>query len=206
MLARRGWSVYAHAPKPSSDEKKRKKEIEGRVRAWGAEAVVFDDGAPGAAVRIMEGLMEDGEEFNVVLDTVGGRDVWEAGERLLRSGDGGIFTTLVGDTPERAIPSVGDNFKAGLRSLKLGNRRVGEKSYARRGKVGYVWVSVAQDVDWEGEDVRDSLRAVLGLALDGGVRPRVGSAVPFEKAPEAFFKDGREKLRDGGTVVVSIVE
>ena len=47
---------------------------------------------------------------------------------------------------------------------KAGNRR-------ERRVVGYAWVSVAADVDFEGEDVRDSLAAVMRMAEAGWLRP-----------------------------------
>ena len=37
--------------------------------------------------------------------------------------------------------------------------------------MGYAWVSVAQDVDWEGQDVGETLGAVVRLALAGQLRP-----------------------------------
>ena len=250
MLVKKGWRVCVHAPlvefAEGYGEKRYMEAVEERVRGWGGEEVVFDDGGGedgdvfgrGAVVRVIEGFLEDGDVFDAVLDTVGGKEVWEASERLLRSkggvrgqGKGGgrkQFTTLVGDVPGRAIPSAGDHFKAGLRSLRLrkgGRSRSvsgsggqdegkGSGSGNGNGKVGYAWVSVAQDVDWEGEDVRESVGAVLRMTLDDGVRPWTGNVygagdgergkvVPFERAPEVFGDGGL--VQDGGTVVVKIV-
>jgi hypothetical protein len=221
------------------------RELEERIGAWGGEEVIFDDGehfggdgdtdGDGAVVRVMENLMEEDEVFDAVLDTVGGKGVWEVGERLLKVGGKNTkrrrqFTTLVGDVPGRAIPSAGDNFRAGLRLLRLGNvGREKDKGWQGagddddlkgkgkedrsdkgkgKGKVGYAWVSVAQDVDWEGKDVRDSVAAVLQMAVDGVARPRVGSVMPFERTPEVFaegLRPGQNPLGDGGTVVIKIV-
>ena len=91
--------------------------------------------------------------------------------------------------------------------------------------IGYQWVSPAADVDSGGEDVRDSLAAVVRLAVDGMLLPYVGEAegdvagrgeggesariLPFERAPEAFGVDPATKrcmLSRGGTAVVRIVE
>ncbi|KAE9386727.1 hypothetical protein BT96DRAFT_838794 [Gymnopus androsaceus JB14] len=81
------------------------------------------------------------------------------------------------------------------------------------GRVGYAWVSIGQDVDWEGEDVRDSVAAVLKMAMSEGVRPWVGEnttqtrcsrIVPFERTPQIFVADG--PLGNGGTAVVKLVE
>ncbi|KAG5639138.1 hypothetical protein H0H81_006397 [Sphagnurus paluster] len=255
MLVRRGWRVCVHVPfaclaresahsappdpdpdlnldvAMAMDARARvehcMRRVEERVRAWGGEEVIFDDGEDecggggGAVVRVIERLCEDGDVFDAVLDTVGGKEVREAAERLLRSpgvgtGTGkrtGIgvkqFTTLVGDAPGRAIPSAGDNFKAGLRSLNFGRGDGDGKKVD--GKVGYAWVSHAQDVDWEGENVRETLGAVMKTFMEEGVRPWVGDhgaaarVVPFEKAPGVFSGAERGLLTDGGTVVVKVV-
>ncbi|KAF9558220.1 hypothetical protein CPC08DRAFT_692332 [Agrocybe pediades] len=248
MLVRRGWRVSVHVPF-SSVPMNATQEVgdrfmnatEDRARRWGADEVIFDDGeggggiddGRGAAVRVLDSLREDGDIFDAVLDTIGGKEVREAAERLLRStgiddGQGGHhnkrrepgqFTTLVGDVPERAIPTAGDNFRAGLRSLRIGNDGNGhaavEDSIDTKAKVGYAWVSVAQDVDWEGDDVGETLGIVLRQALEGGVRPVVDEmdftgpepikmtrTVPFDDTPYVFVDNG--PLRDGGTVVVRV--
>jgi len=140
------------------------------------------------------------------------------------------FTTLVGDMPSRAIPKAHDNLRSGLRSLRRAmstsgsTKGSGSSSSGRvfgtsvKGKVkrtvGYAWISVAADVD-EGEDVRDSLGAVVSMVEDGVIRPWVGHGeegeedriVPFEQAPEAFRRDAngpKGVLKDGGTCVVKI--
>lgn len=235
----------------------------------GADPTLLGTGGRGAAVRVMDSLREEGDVFDAILDTIGGREVREAAERLLRnglspavngsgvagvgSGGGtpkrtlsikskrkpsssqycGQFTTLVGDVPERTIPSAGDHFRAGIRALRFGgsgsgdsgptdaatsgNARKGSEdeinvSNKGAGKIGYAWISVAQDIDWEGVDVGETLGTVLRMALEDGVRPWVGEAdgqtfskprvVAFEKAPQAFIDGG--PLGDGGTVVVKI--
>ncbi|KAJ7155365.1 hypothetical protein C8R43DRAFT_1126036 [Mycena crocata] len=255
MLARRGWHVCVHAPgspatsSPSysphgraddeedSDEaeeadKAHMRAVQARVRAWGVEEVVFDDGGGvgeagdggrGAAIRAVERLIEDGDEFDAVVDTVGGKEVWEA------SG-GSSSRRRWGDVPGRPVPSAKDNFRAGLRALR-GNQgeKGGKKEASGSGKkkgceVGYAWVSAAQDVDWEGEDVRDGLGALIRMALEEGVRPVVEGgpggahslqqqrreeeehALPFERAADVFEGRGRGagahgRLLQGGSVV-----
>ncbi|KAF7330851.1 hypothetical protein MVEN_02424500 [Mycena venus] len=249
MLARRGWRVCVHAPgslsDPDADEseeadKQHMRRVQERVRAWGVEEVVFDDGGcaadwsalghgsdggRGAAVRAVERLIGDGDEFDAVVDTIGGKEVWEAGERLLVRGAKARwkqFTTTVGDCPTRPVPTAKDNFRAGLRALKGGNgsgisapdeeKKKGSKKEKENKKekgsaVSYAWVSAAQDVDWEGEDVRDSLGAVVRMTLEEGVRPVVeGSAVPFERAGEVFEgREGSGGVLRGGSVVVRVV-
>ncbi|KAJ7499376.1 hypothetical protein FB451DRAFT_1428973 [Mycena latifolia] len=232
MLARTGWRVCVHAPGSLADgagaaaeeteaDKAHMRRVQARVRAWGVEEVVFDDGGAagergdggrGAAVRAVERLIADGDAFDAVVDTVGGRAVWEAGERLLAAGGPGAgrkqFTTTVGDAPARPVPTAKDNFRAGLRALRGSNQPQGAKGAGgKRSEVGYAWVSAAQDVDWEGADVRDALGAVLRLALaEGGVRPVVEAERPFERAPEVFERgDGAGAVLRGGSVVVRVV-
>ncbi|TFY61022.1 hypothetical protein EVJ58_g4771 [Rhodofomes roseus] len=135
------------------------------------------------------------------------------------------FTTLVGDMPSRAIPSANDNIRMGLRSLRRAvstsqapakgsnpNGTWGRRRAKVKRMVGYAWVSVAADVD-EGEDVRDSLAAVVEMVEGNKVRPWVGAdededrVVTFERAPEAFRRDAdgpRGVLQDAGTCVVKI--
>lgn len=229
MLVLRGWRVCVHVPfiasppnvpTTSAIADRFMEEVEERIRKWGAEEVIFDDGevvgtdeGRGAVVRVVDGLREDGDVFDAVLDTVGGKEVREAAERLLRSpgrrmdsdesgisggrnGKGGIrgmgqFTTIVGDNPERAIPSAGDLFRAGLRSLKFGtgsgggsvlstekgsSENVSIRSHdSKGGKVGYAWINISQDVDWEGKDVGDTIGALVELALECGIKPWVGA-------------------------------
>nr|VWO99334.1 Septin-type G domain-containing protein [Ganoderma boninense] len=251
---------------------------EARLRAWGVEDIFV-----GEPLDVLRQLAEDGQSFDMVLDTVGGAAVWEAGQRLLtadwtaaasrsslslgrvgsRNGSLDVdlgadpaamganaeshtklkrgrstskgrsvithaqFTTLVGDTPHRPIPTAQDNLKGGLRSLRRATSTTSKSTPAvltrgvsKREKrlVGYAWVSVAADVDMEGEDVRDSLAAVVRMAESGWLRPpcvdaegesqEPGKIVPFEKAPEVFRRGiigPLGVLADGGTCAVRIV-
>ncbi|KAF7354878.1 hypothetical protein MSAN_01402300 [Mycena sanguinolenta] len=246
MLARRGWRVCIHAPGSVSEtddeeaDKEHMRRVQERARAWGVEEVVFDDGGcaadnvsafgsaldargrNGAAVRAVERLITDGDEFDAVVDTIGGKAVWDVGERLLARGSAKWrkqFTTTVGDWPIRPVPTAKDNFRAGLRALTGGNGAGDDKKSAKKttkeskekagSTVSYAWVSAAQDVDWEGEDVRDSLGAVLRIALEEGVRPIVeGDALPFERAGEVLEGRAGNKsagILKGGNVCVRVV-
>lgn len=158
MLVRKGWRVSVHVPfscipinasQALADTFMRN--VEDRAREWGADEVIFDDAEEGdigdgddgrsAAVRVIDTLREEGDVFDAILDTLGGKEVREAGERLLRANRNAPlspttptagnanknkkegfaqFTTLFGDVPERAIPSASDHFKANMRSLRLG--------------------------------------------------------------------------------------
>ena len=215
--------------------------IEARARRWGAEEVVFDDageggegGATGAVVRVLERLTDDGDTFDAVLDTIGGRAIWEASEKLLRGSSPvsppatpsslrrslsvrkrrgpprfAQFTTLVGDTPEKPVPTAGDHYRAGMRAMR--GRESGDSG--DRARVGYAWVDPVSDVDWASAGVGDAIEGALAAAVREGVRPwvagqdegeRAARVVTFERAPEVFV-DGNEVLEEGGTVVVKVV-
>ncbi|KAJ7477182.1 hypothetical protein B0H11DRAFT_2425612 [Mycena galericulata] len=216
MLARRGW-------RRRKEDKAHMAAVQARVRAWGVEEVVFDDGgAPGergdggvgAAVRAVERLIGDGDAFDAVVDTVGGRAVWEAGERLLAGSAGAgagrkQFTTTVGDFPARPVPSAKDNFRAGLRALRGSQAQAAADRRGEEGRQEEEQEGAERrgDVDWEGEDVRDSLGAVLRMAREESLRPVVEAErapLPFERAPEVFEVWDGAVLR-GGTVVVKVV-
>lgn len=230
ILVKRGWRVSVHVPYslvPSNAPKAALEEtthaMEDRAREWGADEVIFDDGegllddGRGAAVRVLESIRADGDVFDAIVDPIGGKEVWEAAERLLkfpgvpaRRRGVGQFTTLVGDWPDRIVPRAKDHLRSGLRAMRMGstdNANAGED-----GKVGYAWVSVAQDVDWEGDGVAETLGSVIRLALEEGIRPPVDDVVgqmgyrrrvvPFEQSPQAFVDNGL--LGNGGTVVVKI--
>lgn len=252
LLIAKGWNVSIHVPCPYPAESEHgdvyMAAVEERARAWGCDEIIFDDGIEkggdegrGAVVRVLERLWRDGDVIDAVLDTVGGKEVWEAAERVLKSPDSSSvegnrtwgkkgskgysqFTTLVGDSPNRVVPSASDLFKAGVRSLRMGGKPSGghkddgpnspgktSGGFAGDKKVGYAWVGTSQDVDWEGQNISESIGAVLRLALEGTAKPWVGSpsdddlrVVPFERAPEVFIDDG--PLSQGSTVVVKIVE
>lgn len=127
----------------------------------------------------------------------------------------------MGDT-DTALPTANAHFKSNMRSLRRAFVKKDHKS------VGYQWISPAADVDSGGEDLRDSLAAVVRLASEGVMLPYVeegegdtkgvvqrddakerGMVLPFEKAPEAFAMNadtGHCMLFRGGTAVVHIVE
>ncbi|KIL67383.1 hypothetical protein M378DRAFT_55665, partial [Amanita muscaria Koide BX008] len=259
MLIAKGWDVSIHAPcnypTESNEAEAYMTAIEDRARSWGCNEVIFDDGLEqggdegrGAIVRVLERLWSEGDVVDAVLDTVGGKEIWDVAERLLKSpssgpaaanlsksssngsarpagnkkGSKGVaqFTTIVGDSPSRVVPSAGDLFRAGVRSLRMGGKpsasgspklddgsnTPGRTSGRGEKRVAYAWVSAAQDVDWEGQDVSESIAEVLRLALEGVAKPwvdtenRVGS---FDKTPDIFVDDG--PLSHGSTMVVKVV-
>ncbi|KAF8592745.1 hypothetical protein K439DRAFT_1504853 [Ramaria rubella] len=196
-LTELGFSLTAHVPGTWSVPGVR------RAREAGARDVRC-----GEAVDIVRDIQ--GEEFDAVVDPLGGKEVWDACRRVLRTA--GQFTTLVGDTASD-VPSANAHFKSNMRSLRRAFVKKDRKS------VGYQWVSPAADVDSGGEDVCHSLAAVARLATEGVLVPYAngtdaedesgGYALPFELASEAFEVDaatGRCMLSRGGTAVIRIVD
>ena len=206
MLIRLGWRVSVHAPFSRVPENATQGladaymcSVEEQARSWGADEVIFDDAEAErtwdegwrtreAIVRVMETIRVDGDMFDAVLDTVGGKEIREASERLLSLNTGmGQFATLAGDNPELAIPTIDDG-----------------------GKEGCTCVSPAQ----EGEPVFEMLGPILSLAIKAGVRPvvedpsgetfgRKTRVVAFDRA---FVKNRNAWwLANGGTLVIRLV-
>lgn len=124
---------------------------EQRIRLWGASGVKIGD-----PVTAIEACADS--SFDLVIDTAGGRKVWEACRRVL-SASGGQYTTLVGDvgvsdsvssadstsdghstsgstTPHaqaHAVPSVHAHFRANLRSLRRAFVKTSVKSSSIKG-------------------------------------------------------------------------
>ena len=213
----------------------------------------------GSIVSLMSYLTRSRVRLDAVLDTIGGREIWDVGRLLLgrpvrdvsREGLDAQFTTLVGDTPDRVVSTAGDNFRAGVRALRLGGAKdqhpfedsgyheavtsghgKDKKAKAKPRPVNYSWVNVVSDIDWEGNDVHDTLCVVLRLASSEGVKPAIGPAdfvnmrrkdkgkkrasvagdgieelsgkvVPFENTADVFLSGGG--LEHGGTVVSRVV-
>ncbi|KAG8685143.1 hypothetical protein FRC08_013275 [Ceratobasidium sp. 394] len=168
----------------------------------GIEVVVGDD-----PIEVIGRLQENA--FDAVVDTVGGRRMWDACRRVMCSD--AHFTTLVGDSSD-TVPSINSHVRSSFRSLA--------RAFAKRDKaLAYQWVSPAADLDHEGEDVKHSLTAVAELAVaaaynngysaahEYAMLPRVTCSFPFERTPDAFSVDetGRGPLISGGTVVIRVL-
>ncbi|KIJ19829.1 hypothetical protein PAXINDRAFT_96152 [Paxillus involutus ATCC 200175] len=173
-------------------------------------------------ISLMSYLSRSRVRLDAILDTIGGREIWEAGRSLLsravrdpsRQDVDAQFTTIVGDTPDRVVSTAGDNFRAGVRSLRIGGAKdqhpfedsgyhetvthghgKEKKSKLKPRPVNYSWVNIVSDIDWEGSDVHDTLCAVLRMATSEGVKPVVGP-VDF---PNCARKDkGKRKAVFGG--------
>jgi len=94
---------------------RRLQEICARLRAWGVEGICI-----GAPLDVLHSLDVD---VDFVLDTIGGREIWDAARDLLVCGSASRgpaqFTTVVGDARSgKAVPTIRDNWRASVRSLK----------------------------------------------------------------------------------------
>lgn len=194
MLVGQGVKVTAQVPtkkieQGTEEEEKKEQEdmsFEDRARQLGATDVHTGD-----PLTIIASLNSSSSQFDYILDTAGGRQIWDASRWILRTG--GQFTTLIGDDVS-LVPFMTSNLKSNLRSIRGAIKR----------EWSYEWVLPNAELDTEGEDVRDALGAIARMAEGGEVRPVKRWAVPFEKAPDVFV-EGKGLLVDGGVVVIKIL-
>lgn len=194
--------------------------LDERVRLLGASHVM--QGEPLVVIAEM-----GAGSFDYVLDTVGGRRIWDASRWILKPS--GQFTTLVGDKGAEYPAYEGNSLKSSMRSIRSAMRRStpaagkGKGMGRRHGKengegvnedvrangkskgCGYEWVMPNAGLDTEGEDVRDTLAAVATLAEQGLMVPWPKQAIPFEQTPEAFV-ESRGLLENGGVVVSKLID
>ncbi|PWN35631.1 uncharacterized protein FA14DRAFT_44833 [Meira miltonrushii] len=126
--------------------------------------------------------------FDLVVDTVGGRRVYDAARRILAYE--GQFCTCFGDLQS----IVGNpNLKSHLRSLRRSFFKKDTKH------IGYEWVGTDTS-----EDCREALEAVRKAAEEGLVCPRLKSVLAFGEAPRAFENTLKGIEEEPGAVVVRI--
>ncbi|PWZ03266.1 hypothetical protein BCV70DRAFT_154808 [Testicularia cyperi] len=125
--------------------------------------------------------------FDLVIDTVGGRKIYDASRRILSSD--GQYCTCFGDEHGTANP----NLKSHFRSLRRAFFKKDKKN------IGYEWVGVDN-----GEDCREALEAVKRAAEAGNVCPRLRSILPFADAPRAFDPTTRYVDEEPGAIVVRV--
>ncbi|EST06152.2 Alcohol dehydrogenase GroES-like protein [Kalmanozyma brasiliensis GHG001] len=122
--------------------------------------------------------------FDLIVDTVGGRKIYDASRRILASE--GQFCTCYGDEHGTNNP----NLKSHFRSLRRAFFKKDKKN------LGYEWVGVDT-----GEDCKEALEAVKRAAERGDVCPRLRSVLPFADAGRAFDAGVRVDEEPGAIVV-----
>ena len=125
--------------------------------------------------------------FDLVVDTVGGRRIYDAARRILAFE--GQFTTCFGDEHSTANPNLRSHF----RSLRRAFFKKDKKN------IGYEWVGADT-----GEDCREALEAVKRAAEAGNICPRLRSVLPFGDAPRAFDPTTRNIDDEPGAIVVRV--
>lgn len=146
-------------------------------RGFGASDVIVDD--PLTAINSIHEA-----SFDVVLDTVGGRRIYDAARRILHHD--GQFITTVGD--ELAVATMGAHWKTSIRSLK--------RSFFKKDKKNISYWSVSFD---EREATYEALHRLAELGREGHLKPVVRRVLRFEDAAAAF--NGEEMEGDGGVVI-----
>ncbi|KAK4050573.1 hypothetical protein OIO90_005040 [Microbotryomycetes sp. JL221] len=136
-------------------------------RATGASHVIVDE-----PLSTLNGLHES--EFDVVIDTIGGRRLYDASRRVLHHT--GTFVTTIGDTPSVTSSS---QWKTSFRSLR--------RTFIKKDKklVKFMHIS-SETVAQRDESVRDILDRVRIAVVEGGLKPRVDRIWSLEEASGAF--------------------
>jgi len=244
MLVRQGWRVSVHVPfsRVPWNATQAKADvfmfaIEERLKTWGADEVIYDDGISyanwdgemddrkAAVVRVIETLRGDGDVFDAVLDLVGGTQIREASERLLRlngcpanHGVGQFTTLLCANALDDPVSTLSYNFRSNLSNSTITSQD--PRSYEDEPidvymgrKVNYTLMEGV--FESEDEEVWKILGSVLQLALEDGIRPHVEEAggevfgrrrvVSFEKASDVLVDVDGDLLSDGGMIVVRVV-
>ncbi|KAK0550324.1 hypothetical protein OC846_003709 [Tilletia horrida] len=149
-------------------------------RANGAHEVVV-----GEPLWAINSLHES--SFDLVVDTVGGRRIYDASRRILATN--GQFATCFGDQHDAASP----NLKSHMRSLRRAFFKKDKKN------IGYEWVG-----NITVEDCKEALESVKAAAERGDICPRLSSILPFEDATRAFDPVLRGVDQEPGAVVVRV--
>lgn len=148
-----------------------------KCKASGASEVLVDE-----PLAVINRLHES--SFDVVIDTLGGRRLYEASRRILHFE--GTFVTTVGD--ELTVANAELQWKTGIRSLK--------RTFFKKDKKAVRYWAVHLD---RREHVRETLDTLRAAVVHSGVRVPVSEIFPFEQASKAF---GTNQMGSGTTVKV----
>ncbi|GAA5936859.1 uncharacterized protein JCM15063_000082 [Sporobolomyces koalae] len=150
-------------------------------RNAGATDVLRDE--PLAAIN---GLHEG--SFDVVIDTIGGRRLYDASRRILHNS--GSFVSTVGDSLGSDSASSPSNYQNSLRSLR--------RTFFKKDKKSVHYWLASHEVD-EREAVRDVLDKVKEAVEAGALQAKVSRSLAFSEARQAF--DERVIAEDHGAVI-----
>lgn len=119
--------------------------------------------------------------FQLVIDTIGGRAIYDACRRVLANN--GQFVTCFGDGNGLPNPTHRSHLRSLRRSFFRKDRKV----------LGYEWVGIDATADH-----RAALESIKVAAQRGAISPRIQSVLPLEDAFRAFGSN------DDGVVVVRV--
>lgn len=122
--------------------------------------------------------------FDVVLDTVGGRRIYDASRRILHHD--GSFITTVGD--ELGVATASTHWRISIRSLR--------RSFFKKDKKNVSYWALSLE---EREGAYEALARLSELANSGFIQPVVKRVLRFEDAAAAF--NGSDGQGEGGLVV-----
>lgn len=143
-------------------------------RANGAAEVITGD--PLWAINMLHE-----SSFQLVIDTLGGRAIYDACRRILANH--GQFVTCFGDGHSLPNPTHRSHLRSLRRSFFRKDRKV----------LGYEWIGIDA-----GADHRSALEAIKVAAQRGALSPRIQSVLPLDDAARAL------RSHDEGVVVVRV--
>ena len=168
--SRLGLVIVAHVPDTAADGVS-------ICRANGAVEVISGD-----ALWAINMLHES--SFALIIDTIGGRNIYDACRRILANH--GQFVTCFGDG--HAVPNP--THRSHLRSLRRSFFRKDRKA------IGYEWIGIDASTDY-----RAALEAIKSAAQRGAITPRIQSVIPLDDAPRIFMETSSFS---GGVAVVRV--
>jgi NADPH:quinone reductase-like Zn-dependent oxidoreductase len=134
-------------------------------RGYGASETLRDDPIP-----VLHALHES--SYDAILDTVGGRRVYDAARRVLHHE--GIFVTVVGD--ELAPPTAKAQWKAGFRSLR--------RAFIKKDKKAISYMCVRRLRVLDQDQRADSMYAAAQVSTNerSAAKPSIGCATSPNRA------------------------
>jgi len=113
--------------------------------------------------------------FQLVIDTIGGRPIYDACRRVLANN--GQFVTCFGDGNGLPNPTHRSHLRSLRRTFFRKDRKV----------LGYEWIGVDASADH-----RAALESIKTAAQRGAISPRIHSVLPLEDAFRAFSSDDQD--------------